>query len=141
MFKSVRGLVVVAALGLAVLGGVVLAARNEARAAGSAASTPVAGKEMASGGTAPVCRIGKPSYCLKYGGSRCEASNTAPDVKAACAAWTRGCFECHEVGNACREGRGFRSGDIGCAACQEVFVQCLYRMDAKFWPNRMSKRT
>lgn len=82
------------------------------------------------------CRIGKPSYCAKYGGFRCRKKNDLPNAEAECAAWTEACFECHyQIPECFGHKRPLADSPI-CAACDQQWHECMGRIDAKHWPNR-----
>ncbi len=104
-----------------------------------AASLTVASSASAQPATdAYTCRIGKPSYCHKYGVGRCPLLNNRADGTAACERWTVACFDCHDRGMACRNDRKLTTADLACASCQAVVTQCLHAIDARLWPNRMN---
>lgn len=84
------------------------------------------------------CHIGKPSYCFKYGGSLCESWNTQQDAPSACAKWTAACIDCH---NEIPECLGHHRPDAEsplCLTCAQSWRACMARIDARYWPNRMS---
>ena len=83
------------------------------------------------------CRIGKPSYCFKYGGSRCLATNTVPKREAACEAWTEACLECHRDIPDCFGKVRPLAGTPACAACDQRWIDCMHRADARYWPERL----
>jgi hypothetical protein len=87
----------------------------------------------------PACRIGKPSYCLKYGGSRCTATNARIDRKLACQQWTEGCFDCHRKIPDCLGVERVRADSQQCRDCRETWAACLYASDARHWPNRLRR--
>jgi hypothetical protein len=89
------------------------------------------------GETPLKCRIGKPSYCLKYGESRCIKTNDVPDRAKACARWTAGCLDCHGAIPACFGGRRPPAQSALCTTCDEAWRACMRRIDAQFWPGRL----
>ena len=84
------------------------------------------------------CNLGKPSYCGKYGGDLCRRWNNAPDVAVACAKWAQACAVCHAEIAACVGHRRPLSDEPICTKCRTGLTACMNRMDAHFWPNRMS---
>ncbi len=83
------------------------------------------------------CRIGKPSYCFKYGGSRCLATNAVPKREAACESWTEACLECHRDIPDCFGKVRPLAGTPQCAACDQRWLDCMHRADARYWPDRL----
>lgn len=83
------------------------------------------------------CRIGKPSYCGKYGGYRCRKTNSVPNAEAACDAWTEACLECHRDIPDCFGKVRPLAGTPRCASCEQQWHDCMHRIDAKFWPDRL----
>jgi hypothetical protein len=92
----------------------------------------------------PACRIGKPSYCYKYGGTRCPKLNTlggTPEkIEANCEAWTGACLACHGEIPDCLGKPRPKAGSTQCTVCHDAWLACMDKNDAKFWPNRMTKR-
>jgi hypothetical protein len=81
------------------------------------------------------CKIGRPAYCLKYGGTVCDKTNTTNAV-GACQAWTNGCFDCHEATSACL-GHQIRLRETQvCHTCNTAWLSCMRRNDRRFWPTR-----
>lgn len=86
------------------------------------------------------CQIGKPSYCFKYGGALCEKWNPRADAASACLKWTEACLACHEAIPDCMGGRRPPSDSPVCSQCRATWHSCMARIDARYWPNRMSER-
>jgi hypothetical protein len=87
------------------------------------------------------CRIGKPSYCFKYGGTLCEKWNSVPGAAKACERWTAACLDCHAAIPECLgSGQTVLSGTPRCTRCESRWLACMKKIDAKFWPNRQSPR-
>jgi hypothetical protein len=88
-----------------------------------------------------TCRIGKPSYCYKYGGSLCQTRNSRGLGSGVCDSWTSACLECHAEIPAClgagRPGfhRPLRSTSV-CSRCDARWTACMAKTDRRFWPNR-----
>lgn len=82
-----------------------------------------------------TCRIGKPSYCLKYGGSRCEKANDRGPT--ACAEWQRACLRCHEPIGECLGYTRIDAGSPRCKTCTDNWHACMRAIDAAHWPNRL----
>jgi hypothetical protein len=117
---------------LLALAGMLLALAGGAERGGSVPSA-------AAQPSGPTCHVGRPSNCVKYGGSRhCERKNTLGDVKATCAAWRSACLECHRVGAVCIGEAGTTRGTPLCKACNDLVPPCLHRIDAQYWPNRLA---
>lgn len=91
-----------------------------------------------------ACRIGKPSYCFKYGGSRCQKLNskgrTPAGVEKNCDAWTAACLDCHAEIPPCLGGVRPAQASPGCLTCTEKWHACMDRIDAAHWPNRRQPR-
>ena len=85
------------------------------------------------------CRIGKPSYCFKYGGNLCEQWNNAPDKPAACERWTAACLDCHVAIPKCLGNVRPMSDAPSCKRCSTRWSSCMKRIDALHWPNRQSR--
>jgi hypothetical protein len=85
---------------------------------------------------APRCRIGKPSYCFKYGQTRCETANKVGAGK--CPAWLEGCLACHRPIAACLGGP-VAAGTLKCGECNSQWLACMRANDTKHWPNRRSE--
>ena len=85
-----------------------------------------------------ACHIGKPSYCFKYGQGLCEKWNRFGDVADNCARWTNACLACHENIPACLGRRISTSDSILCKTCTRKWHWCMARIDAAFWPDRMT---
>lgn len=83
------------------------------------------------------CRIGKPSYCFKYGGFRCRKQNSVPNAEATCAAWTEACLDCHRDIPECFGSVRPLAGSAKCAECEQQWHDCMHRIDAKHWPDRL----
>jgi hypothetical protein len=84
------------------------------------------------------CKIGRPAYCSKHGGTLCEKTNTTNAV-GACNAWTRACLECHEAINSCLGNRiRLRSAPI-CSKCDAAWSACMRKIDNRYWPNRQKQ--
>jgi hypothetical protein len=82
------------------------------------------------------CRIGKPSYCFKYGGNLCEKWNKRPDAPAACQKWTQACLTCHEQIPACLGRQSTPSSSPLCNRCSTAWLACMKKIDRRYWPNR-----
>jgi hypothetical protein len=81
------------------------------------------------------CKIGRPAYCFKHGGTLCEKTNTTNAV-GACNAWTSACLDCHEAIGACLGNRiQLRSASI-CSKCDASWSACMRKIDSRYWPNR-----
>lgn len=98
-----------------------------------AAISPLAGEAAAREGQ---CRIGRPSYCDKYGGTVCEKSNALG--AAACERWHAACFRCHQRIDDCTGGNRLSSASPKCEACSARWLSCMQNIDARYWPNRLS---
>lgn len=85
------------------------------------------------------CRIGKPSYCLKYGQMFCLRENVLPDREQACAEWVQACFDCHRHIPNCLGGTRPPASSPLCKGCEGEWRQCMHAIDAVFWPNRRKK--
>lgn len=83
------------------------------------------------------CHIGKMSYCAKYGGSRCEKTNSAG--AAACAKWENGCYDCHNDIPACLHNVRPDSESPLCNSCAAKWDACMKNIYRRFWPNRLSR--
>ena len=72
------------------------------------------------------CFIGKPSYCFKYGGTRCEENTTVPNKTAACSEWTDSCLACHAEIPRCL-GRNERTSISAalCDICRTKWTACM----------------
>lgn len=101
------------------------------------AATPQTATEPAPKYPPLKCRIGKPSYCFKYGGSRCLEINAVPNRTAACADWTEACLECHRDIPDCFGKVRPLAGSAKCAECEQQWHDCMHRIDAKYWPDRL----
>lgn len=84
------------------------------------------------------CQIGKPSYCFKYGGALCEKWNARADASSACVRWTKACIDCHGKIPDCLGHRRPPSDSPICSTCSAAWRSCMTRIDARYWPNRMS---
>jgi len=121
-------------IAVALLCAQVSAAETPPEAAQPASPPAAAAPEQAS---PPLkCRIGKPSYCAKYGGFRCRKKNDLPNAEAECAAWTQACFECHYQIPECFGHKRPLADSPKCAACEQQWHECMGRIDARHWPNR-----
>jgi hypothetical protein len=81
------------------------------------------------------CKIGRPAYCYKHGGTLCQTTNTTNAV-GACDAWTNACLECHEAIDACLGNRiRLRSAPV-CSKCDAAWSACMRKIDRRYWPNR-----
>jgi hypothetical protein len=81
------------------------------------------------------CKIGRPAYCYKHGGSVCEKYNTTNAVQA-CSAWTSACLDCHTAVSACLGDRvRLRSAPI-CSRCDAGWHACMRKIDSRYWPTR-----
>lgn len=85
------------------------------------------------------CHIGKPSYCFKYGGDRCEKWNSAKNKKAACQAWTSACIDCHTAIPECLGHTRPPAESAQCTKCSAEWSACMKRADRKFWKNRLTR--
>ena len=83
-----------------------------------------------------ACHIGKTSYCFKYGGTRCEQTNTAPNKAAACQKWTSACIDCHNEIPACLGHKRPPSDSPTCTKCNKKWLSCMSKIDRRYWPNR-----
>lgn len=112
----------------------------------SASPAPAPAAQASASGAAPTvqlapplkCRIGKPSYCGKHGGTRCLKKNSQPDTETACAAWTDACIECHYQIPECFGSVRPLADSPKCADCEQQWRDCMGRIDARYWPNRRS---
>jgi hypothetical protein len=80
------------------------------------------------------CRIGKPSYCFKYGGVRCARAN--PKGVDGCAEWRAACLACHAELPACLDHGQVKAGTPRCTHCEHEWEACMNKADAAHWPNR-----
>ena len=85
------------------------------------------------------CRIGKPSYCFKYGGHLCEMWNNAPNKPAACAKWTSACVDCHNDIPTCLGHTRPLGNTPQCKRCDAKWLSCMKKIDRRFWPNRQTR--
>lgn len=85
------------------------------------------------------CRIGKPSYCFKYGQTFCRKDNVLPDREQACADWTAACLDCHGFIPKCLGGTRPPTASPLCRACESEWRSCMHVIDDAFWPNRRRK--
>ena len=85
------------------------------------------------------CRIGKPTYCFKYGGNLCEQWNNAPNKPAACEKWTAACLDCHVAIPQCLGNVRPMSDAPSCKRCSTRWSSCMKTIDALHWPNRRSR--
>lgn len=90
-------------------------------------------------GAQNLCRIGKPSYCFKYGQAICERENTAPDKAAACQSWTAACLDCHNAIPTCLGNKRPASDAPQCTSCSTAWQGCMAKIDARYWPNRPNR--
>ncbi len=84
------------------------------------------------------CHVGKPSYCFKYGEALCEKWNARADAASACAKWMEACLTCDADIPDCLGGRRPPSDSPVCSRCSAKWLSCMKRIDARYWPNRMS---
>jgi hypothetical protein len=81
------------------------------------------------------CKIGRPAYCYKHGGTVCEKYNTTNAVQA-CSAWTSACLDCDTAVSACLGNRvRLRSAPV-CSRCAAAWQACMRKIDRRYWPNR-----
>ena len=83
------------------------------------------------------CMIGKPSYCLKYGGTLCEKGTTKKNAKAACAKWTEGCLTCHSAVPTCLNNNRSNVPQSKCDRCRTAWNACMAKNDSRHWPGRL----
>ncbi len=83
-----------------------------------------------------ACRIGKPSYCFKYGGTRCEQTNFATNKSTACQKWTSACIDCHNEIPDCFGRTRPSSTSLTCTNCSKKWRSCMSKIDHRYWPNR-----
>ena len=83
------------------------------------------------------CRIGKPSYCFKYGGNLCEKWNKVPGVASACEKWTAACLDCHAAIPTCLDNHRPPASSPQCTRCDKRWLACMDKIDTLYWPNRM----
>jgi hypothetical protein len=88
--------------------------------------------------SATKCKIGRPAYCYKHGGTFCETTNTTNAV-GACSAWTNACLECHEAISACLGNRVRLRSERICSRCDAAWSACMRKIDSRFWPNRQKQ--
>ena len=84
----------------------------------------------------PLCRIGKISYCAKYGGILCVIHNYAKDPLVACESWLNACVECHNDIPACLGGTRPPASAKLCNTCNQRWLSCMRRIDAAHDKNR-----
>ena len=77
-----------------------------------------------------VCKIGKPSYCMKYFGV-CQNEGGA-----ACEAWQKACFTCHEKSSACSKGISELKQKPWCDRCKANWVACMDKTYVDHWPAK-----
>lgn len=99
------------------------------------ALTPVAALESGVTESAAKCKIGRPAYCFKHGGTLCEKTNETNAV-GACNAWTSACLECHEAISACLGNRVRLRSEAVCSRCDASWSACMRKIDSRYWPNR-----
>lgn len=102
---------------------------------------------LAIGGVAPAraiefgCRIGKPSYCFKYGQMFClERNSIEQGREKACEDWTAACLVCHARIPDCLGGTRPPTSSPQCKACEDEWHACMHAIDAVYWPNRRQPR-
>lgn len=102
-----------------------------------AALTAVAGS---AGAIEFGCRIGKPSYCYKYGQMFCLKENDLPGREQACADWTAACLACHALIPQCLGGARPPHNSPLCRTCGDEWHGCMRAIDAAYWPNRLKPK-
>jgi hypothetical protein len=81
------------------------------------------------------CKIGRPAYCYKHGGTFCAQANTTKTA-GACDAWTGACLECHEAITACLGNSVRLRAEPACSRCEAAWQSCMRKIDGRHWPNR-----